>query len=74
MNTENKKYYDELIARLEKLTEEERLSWFASRKPIDLRYLKDIEGTTYIIRPFFSQKSDESLIKKTERMILRQND
>ena len=58
MNAERKKYYDELISRREKMTEEERLSWFASHKPIDLRYLKEIEGTTYIIRPFFSQKSD----------------
>lgn len=63
--------YDELISHLERMTKEERLSWFAALKPTELRFLKEIDGTTYVVRTVFRKDSRESLIEKTERLLMQ---
>ncbi len=63
--------YDELISRLERMTKEERLAWFAALKPTELRFLKEIDGTTYVVRTVFRKDSRESLNEKTERLLMQ---
>ena len=63
--------FEEMVSYLEQMTKEERLAWFASLKPADVKFLKEIDGTTYIVRALFRKDGKESLIGKTERLLLQ---
>lgn len=63
-----------ITERLKKMTKEDRLAWFADDSLLKLQFMKEISGTTYIARCHFGGKSDESMIDKTQRIILKMND
>ena len=65
---------DDVTERLKQMTKEERLEWFANDPSLNIRFMKEIDGTTYIARCHFDRKTDESIIDKTQRIILKMND
>ena len=74
MSEKFKKAYSDITERLCQMTKEERLEWFANDPSLNIRFMKKIDGTTYIARCHFDRKTDESIIDKTQRIILKMND
>ena len=62
-----------LISKISAMTQEERLAWyekFQYRRPINFK--KKIDGTVYAVNSHFNQKSNEPLVRKIERIILKE--
>ena len=63
---------EKFIAKLEKMSKEERLQFF---KKIcyekNLNFEKEINGTIYQINSHFSEKSKETVLNKVERLLLK---
>ena len=53
------------------MTKEERLEWFAKNPSANIRFAKEIDSTMYIARCHFTKKTNETVIDKTQRIILK---
>lgn len=49
MSEKFKKAYSDITERLCQMTKEERLEWFANDPSLNIRFMKEIDGTTYRI-------------------------
>ena len=65
------KEYNRIMAELKRMTPEERLSFFQNMKQKPVRFLKKIDGTTYVIRTFFQSDSNEDLLDRAEQFMVR---
>ena len=65
------KEYDRIMKELKKMTPEERKKYFQSIKQEPVRFLKKIDGTTYIVRTFFQSGGDETLLDRAENYVVR---
>ena len=65
------KEYDRIMKELKKMTPEERKKYFQSIKQEPVRFLKKIDGTTYIVRTFFQSESNETLLDRVESFVVR---
>ena len=74
MNDKLKSMVDTIMEQLEKMTAEERLEWFANDPALHLRFMNEMDGTTYIVRCHFDEKASESIFAKTQRLLLKRND
>ena len=62
-----------LISKISAMTPEERLAWYEKfQYPRPINFQKKIDGTVYSVNSHFNQKSNEPLVRKIERIILKE--
>ena len=74
MTADNEIYtqLDHITDHLATMTKQERIAWFrrsAYAKP--LNFIREIDGTTYAVRTFFSEDARENITEKVQRIILK---
>ena len=65
------KEYNRIMAELKKMTPEERWTVFQNMKQEPVRFMKKIDGTTYIVRTFFQSEGNEALLDRAESFVVR---
>ena len=65
------KEYKRIMSELKQMTSEERMDFFQNMKPESVRFLKKIDGTTYIVRTFFQSEGNEALLDRAESFVVR---
>ncbi len=71
--TEFMKEIKNMISKISSMTQEERLAWYEKfQYPRPINFEKKIDGTVYSVNSHFNQKSNEPLVKKIERIILKE--
>ena len=65
------KEYNRIMKELKKMTPEERRMVFQNMKQEPVRFTKEIDGTTYIVRTVFQSKSNETLLDRVESFVVR---
>ena len=65
------KEYNRIMAELKKMTPEERRAVFQNMKQEPIRFMKKIDGTTYIVRTLFQPVSNEDLLDRAEQFMVR---
>ena len=69
MCTELSDAFDKLYDKLDKMTPEERIDWYAKGMYIKpLKYTQEIDNTTYIIRTNFNENSTSTVYDTVERI------
>lgn len=57
------------------MTKQERIAWFQRSAYVQpLNFLREIDGTTYAVRAFFSENARENITEKVQRIILKKDD
>lgn len=77
MRTDNGIYtqLDHITDRLATMTKQERIAWFRRSAYVQpLNFLREIDGTTYAVRAFFSENARENITEKVQRIILKSDD
>ena len=77
MRTDNEIYIqlDHITDRLATMTKQERIAWFRRSAYVQpLNFLREIDGTTYAVRAFFSEDARENITEKVQRIILKSDD
>lgn len=77
MRTDNEIYtqLDRITDHLATMTKQERIAWFRrSAYAQPLNFIREIDGTTYAIRVFFSESARENITEKVQRIILKNDD
>ena len=73
--SENDELYtviDDITARLMKMSKEERIDWFRrTQHPHPINFDTEINGTVYSVSAHINNASNESLLEKAERIILK---
>ncbi|MCI8716652.1 MAG: hypothetical protein HFH64_00580 [Lachnospiraceae bacterium] len=68
------KVIDEITDYLAGLTQEERIAWFRQTMYAEpLNFIKEIDGTSYIIRTFFKEEATENIYDKLGRILKKEN-
>lgn len=71
----NKDIFDiieEITNHLATLTKEERIAWFKKNMYIEpLNFVKEIDGTLYVVRTFFKEDANENIAEKVQRIVLK---
>lgn len=63
---------NEITDHLATLTKEERIAWFRkSMYPEPLNFVKEIDGTLYVVKAFFKEDACENITEKVERIVLK---
>ena len=65
------KEYNRIMAELKKMTPEERWTVFQNMKQEPVRFMKKIDGTTYIVRTFFQPDGNETVLDRVEQFVVR---
>ena len=75
---ENNEIYtqlDGITDHLATMTKQERIAWFQRSAYVQpLNFLREIDGTTYAVRAFFSENARENITEKVQRIILKKDD
>lgn len=77
MRTDNEIYtqLDHITDHLVTMTKQERIAWFRRSAYVQpLNFLREIDGTTYAVRAFFSENARENITEKVQRIILKSGD
>lgn len=79
MNTDrNNEIYaqiDCITDHLAAMPKQERIAWFRRSAYVQpLNFLREIDGTTYAVRAFFSEDARENITEKVQRIILKSDD
>ena len=77
MSADNEIYtqIDRITDYLATMTKQERIAWFRrSAYAQPLNFLREIDGTTYAVRAFFSEGARENITEKVQRIILKSDD
>ena len=62
---------DRITDHLAAMTKQERIAWFRRSTYVQpLNYIREIDGTTYAVRAFFSEDARENITDKVQRIIL----
>lgn len=65
---------DEITDHLATLTKEERISWFRKTMYAEpLNFVKEIDGTLYAVRVFFTEDATENIYDKLGRILKKEN-
>ena len=68
-------HIDSITDHLATMTKQERIAWFRISAYVQpLNFLREIDGTTYAVRTFFSEDARENITEKVQRIILKSND
>ena len=63
---------DDITARLMIMSKEERIAWFRrTQHPHPINFSTEIDGTVYSVSTHFNEAASETLLEKTERIILK---
>ena len=63
---------DRITDHLATMTKQERIAWFRRSAYVQpLNFLREIDGTTYAVRAFFSENARENIAEKVQRIILK---
>ena len=63
---------DDITAKLMTMSREERIAWFRrTQYPHPVNFETEIDGTVYSVTTHFNKDAKETLVEKTERIILR---
>ena len=74
-NNEIYTHIDRITDHLATMTKQERIGWFRRSAYVQpLNFLREIDGTTYAIRTFFSEDARENITEKVQRIILKSDD
>ena len=65
------KEYKRIMSELKQMTPEERMDFFQNMKSESIRFLKKIDGTTYVVRAFFQSEGNETLLDRAENYVVR---
>ena len=65
------KEYNQIISELNKMTPEERRTVFQNMKQEPIRFMKKIDGTTYIVRTFFQPEGNETVLERVKQFMVR---
>ena len=66
---------DRITDHLATMTKQERIAWFRRSAYVQpLNFLREIDGTTYAVRAFFSEDARENITEKVQRIILKSDD
>ena len=66
---------DRITDHLAAMPKQERIAWFRrSAYAQPLNFLREIDGTTYAVRAFFSEDARENITEKVQRIILKNDD
>ncbi len=77
MRADNEIYtqLDRITDYLAVMTKQERIAWFRRSAYVQpLNFLREIDGTTYAVRAFFSEDARENITEKVQRIILKSDD
>ena len=68
-------HIDSITDYLATMTKQERIAWFRrSTSAQPLNFIREIDGTTYAVRAFFSEDARENITEKVQRIILKSDD
>lgn len=68
-------HIDSITDYLATMTKQERIAWFRrSTYAQPLNFIREIDGTTYAVRAFFSENARENITEKVQRIILKSDD
>ena len=68
-------HIDSITDHLATMTKQERIAWFRRSAYVQpLNFLREIDGTTYAVRAFFSENARENITEKVQRIILKSGD
>jgi len=68
-------HIDSITDYLATMTKQERIAWFRRSAYVQpLNFLREIDGTTYAVRAFFSESARENITEKVQRIILKNDD
>lgn len=74
-NNEVYTHIDSITDYLATMTKQERIAWFRrSAYAQPLNFIKEIDGTVYAVRAFFSENARENITEKVQRIILKNDD
>lgn len=63
---------DEITAMLMTMSKEQRIAWFRrTQHPHPINFESEIDGTVYSVSTHFNEAASETLLEKTERIILK---
>ena len=66
---------DRITDHLATMTKQERIAWFRRSAYVQpLNFHREIDGTTYAVRAFFSEDARENIVEKVQRIILKSDD
>ena len=77
MTADNEIYtqLDRITDHLATMTKQGRIAWFRrSTYAQPLNFIREIDGTTYAVRAFFSEGARENITEKVQRIILKNDD
>ena len=77
MRADNEIYtqLDRITDHLAAMTKQERIAWFRRSTYVQpLNFIKEIDGTVYAVRAFFSEDARENITDKVQRIILKSDD
>ena len=77
MTADNEIYtqLDRITDHLATMTKQERIAWFRRSAYVQpLNFIKEIDGTVYAVRAFFSEDARENITEKVQRLILKNAD
>ena len=77
MTADNEIYtqLDRITDHLATMTKQERIAWFRrSTYAQPLNFTREIDGTVYAVRAFFSENARENITEKVQRIILKSDD
>ena len=77
MTNDNEIYtqLDRITDHLATMTKQERIAWFRRSAYVQpLNFIREIDGTTYAVRAFFSENARENITEKVQRIILKSGD
>ena len=68
-------HIDSITDHLATMTKQERIAWFRRSAYVQpLNFIREIDGTTYAVRAFFSEDARENITEKVQRIILKSGD
>ena len=68
-------HIDSITDHLATMTKQERIAWFRRSAYVQpLNFIREIDGTTYAVRAFFSENARENITEKVQRIILKKDD
>ena len=67
-------HIDRITDHLATMSKQERIAWFRRSAYVQpLNFIREIDGTTYAVRAFFSEDARENITEKVQRIILKNN-
>ena len=77
MTADNEIYtqLDHITDHLATMTKQKRIAWFRRSAYVQpLNFIREIDGTTYAVRAFFSEDARENITEKVQRIVLNRKE